>query len=219
MSNHVADKLQNIRREYGQHVLDEKNAVSSPIIQFEHWFLEALKTEIDDPSAMVLSTVDAFGHPDSRVVLLKGIESNTFVFYTNYGSVKSQQMSENKCVALNFFWSKSARQVRVRGTVSRVSEATSDAYFAVRPRMSQLSAHASRQSHIIATREELEKRLYDLSIQYGDDKFIPRPFNWGGFAVYPTEIEFWQGRDNRMHDRLQYRRSKNEQGEMLRLEP
>ena len=219
MSHQVSELARNTRREYGQHGLNENMVAASPIIQFESWFSEAVKAEHDDPSAMVLSTVDSSGRPDSRVVLLKGIESDSFVFYTNYNSIKAQEFSVMPHVALNFYWSKLARQVRVRGEVSRVSDTVSDEYFASRPRMSQLSALASFQSEVIPNREVLEARLHALAIKYPENTPINRPSFWGGFSVRPVEIEFWQGRDNRLHDRIHYQKGSNNQWAITRLSP
>ena len=206
-----------IRREFGDLSLSEEETLSSPLLQFEHWFADARVHEHDDPTAMVLSTVDAQGRPDARVVLLKGTESGAFVFYTNYGSVKSLEIQATPYAALTVYWSKMARQVRIRGPVHRVSEATSDAYFASRPLMSQLSAMASSQSQELKSRAILEQRLHQLETQYRDNP-VPRPFNWGGFAVIPDEMEFWQGRDNRLHDRIHYARQ-GENWQKRRLAP
>ena len=219
MSHQVTEQALNSRREYGQSALTEKIIAASPMLQFESWFLEAMQTELDDPTAMVLSTVDRAGRPDSRVVLLKGVELGAFVFYTNYSSTKAQELSSTPHVALNFFWSKMARQVRIRGEASRVSDDVSDAYFASRPRMSQLGAWASHQSEVIPDREVLEARLRALSIEYPENTVIPRPSFWGGFAVCPVEIEFWQGRDNRLHDRIRYQKAGDNQWCIKRLSP
>lgn len=206
------------RREYGQAVLDESQVASCALVQFEVWLSDALNAELDDPTAMVLSTVDSTGRPDSRVVLLKGLELDSFVFYTNYDSVKACQIGMNAKGALNFYWPKLVRQVRVRGDITRTTDACSDAYFASRPRMSQLGALASHQSHVIPNRTVLEAKLSELELAY-QDKPIPRPLTWGGFALYPHEIEFWQGRDNRLHDRLHYKRLDAERWQIMRLAP
>jgi len=195
--------IADIRREYGDTCLNEKETPSSPFLQFERWFQDACEQEEHDPNAMVLSTVDRDGVPDARVVLLKGIESQAFIFYTNYNSVKGIEIAENPRVALTFYWPKMARQVRIRGAISRVNDATSDAYFASRPVMSQLSAMASAQSECIESRQWLEDKWEALARLYANQP-IPRPSHWGGYAVNPFEIEFWQGRDNRLHDRIRY---------------
>ena len=197
--------ISDIRREYGNLSLSEEEADVCPIAQFERWFAEVVITEKSDPTAMVLSTADKLGHPDSRVVLLKGVDAGTFVFYTNYESVKSIQIHTNPYVALNFYWPEMARQVRIRGRVERASKAQSDTYFASRPKTSQLSAITSPQSTEISGREELERILNDLIAKHQQQPIV-RPTNWGGYVVIPDEIEFWQGRDNRLHDRIHYYR-------------
>lgn len=195
--------MADIRREYGDTSLNEEETLMSPLLQFEQWFQDARIHEHDDPTAMVLSTVDAEGFPDARVVLLKGIEESQFIFYTNYHSVKGREIAANPHVALTFYWSKMARQVRVRGSITRVSDAMSDAYFETRPFMSRVSAIASYQSEEITSRQMLADKCDALAVQYLD-KPIPRPEYWGGYAVTPLEVEFWQGRDNRLHDRIRY---------------
>lgn len=201
--------LPDIRRDYGQFSLSDESVVADPLIQFKLWFEEITVQEKNDPTAMVLSTVDEQGLPDSRVVLLKGLEEGQFVFYTNYQSTKAQQISENHHVALNFYWPETARQVRVRGSVTKVSAKASDNYFSSRPINSQLSAVISPQSKEIAGRAVLEDALNDLIAQSSNEQ-IKRPDYWGGYKVAPQEIEFWQGRDNRLHDRIHYYRQKEE---------
>jgi len=191
------------RREYGQLSLNEEEVADSPLVQFDQWFAEATSSEALDPTAMILSTVDANGRPDSRVVLLKGIENNAFVFYTNYDSVKSVELETHPYAALNFYWPSLVRQVRIRGPVTRVSDAVSDAYFASRPKKSQCGAIASAQSQVITEREALEVHVEKLMQDHAGD-VIKRPANWGGFAVSVDEMEFWQGRDSRLHDRILY---------------
>jgi len=208
------EQIASHRREYGQLSLNEKDVADSPWIQFEQWFDEAASSEILDPAAMVLSTVDAHGHPDSRVVLLKGIENNAFIFYTNYNSVKAVQLEITAYAALNFYWPVLARQVRVRGPVLRVSDAVSDAYFASRPKKSQCAAIASAQSKVITDRKILEAEVDRIM----HDDAIKRPAHWGGFAVSVDEMEFWQGRDSRLHDRILYVK-KDKSWEKSRLAP
>jgi pyridoxamine 5'-phosphate oxidase len=209
--------IADIRREYGKLSLSEDKVPECPMTQFERWFADVVKTEKSDPTAMVLSTVDEQGHPDSRVVLLKETKDGSFIFYTNYQSAKSIHIKTNPYAALNFYWPEMARQVRVRGRVKKVSKEQSSAYFSSRPRTSQLSAMASPQSSEIINRQELEQRLNDLITKYQQEPLICPDF-WGGYEVIPDEIEFWQGRDNRLHDRIHYYR---DQGKWLhrRLAP
>lgn len=209
--------LTDIRREYGELHLSEAEAMDDPLAQFRLWFEEVLKAEIHDPTAMVLSTADAQGMPDSRVVLLKGFEDGAFVFYTNYQSAKAMQLQTRPYAALNFYWPHMARQVRIRGRVKQASASLSDDYFASRPRTSQLSAIISPQSQALADRNELEARL-NLCIEKLGQNAVIRPQYWGGYLVMPDEIEFWQGRDNRLHDRVHYYRE-NGQWQHRRLAP
>ncbi|MCW8408668.1 pyridoxamine 5'-phosphate oxidase [Legionella sp. PATHC035] len=195
--------IADIRREYGDLNLSEESLPDDPLVQFKLWFEDVLKNEKNDPTAMVLSTVDNRGYPDSRVVLLKGVDDGTFVFYTNYQSTKSKQIQNNPHVALNFYWPQMARQVRVRGQIKQVDEEQSDLYFSSRPIKSQFSAIISPQSHEVTGRESLEKALNDLIQKHGQEPVL-RPSYWGGYMVIPDEIEFWQGRDNRLHDRIHY---------------
>lgn len=199
--------MTDIRREYGGLALNEETVQQCPITQFKRWFEEVLLTEISDPTAMVLSTVDQTGHPDSRVLLLKGLEDDAFIFYTNYQSTKGLQLRQMPYAALNFYWPQMARQVRVRGRIKRVSAAQSDVYFASRPVASQISAIASAQSREIADRKSLEDRVNTLNLKY-EQKAIARPRFWGGYMLLPEEMEFWQGRDNRLSDRIYYCKKK-----------
>ncbi len=195
--------LADIRRDYGELSLSEESVQSEPIAQFKRWFDDVLQNEKNDPTAMVLATVDEKGCPDTRVVLLKGLEEGNFLFYTNYQSAKAIQINNNPYAALNFYWPQMARQVRIRGRVKKVSREQSDAYFSSRPIKSQFSAIISHQSQELINRAVLEHALNDLIEQHGQ-KPIVRPDNWGGYMIIPEEIEFWQGRDNRLHDRIHY---------------
>lgn len=197
--------IADIRRDYGELSLSEESALEDPIAQFKLWFEDVLHNERYDPTAMVLSTVDDRGCPDSRVVLLKGLNDGNFEFYTNYQSAKAMHIEHQPYVALNFYWPQMARQVRIRGQVQRLSTQESDSYFVSRPIKSQLSALISPQSQQVSDRGALEKALNDLIKKHGQEPVV-RPENWGGYKVIPDEIEFWQGRDNRLHDRMHYYR-------------
>ncbi len=197
------EDLSNIRQNYGELELLEKDLATDPIIQFTLWFQEHTQLVKDTPNAMVLSTVDQHGWPDSRVVLLKGLDKEQFVFYTNYYSAKGLQLDANPHAALNFYWPENMRQVRVRGKVTKVSEKQADDYFHSRPVPSQFSTIASPQSQEISSRDKLFADL-DKVVKMYAGKEIVRPKHWGGYALTPQEIEFWQGRDNRLHDRIQY---------------
>lgn len=209
--------IADIRRQYGALNLNEALMEENPFTQFKHWFEEVLNSEKSDPTAMVLSTVDEQGWPDSRVVLLKGIEDNSFIFYTNYESNKARQLEKNPYAALNFYWPQMARQVRVRGAIHPTSEVQSDKYFQQRPMESQIAAIASPQSREIANRQALED-IYNQLLAYYTEHPICRPDNWGGYQVFPEQIEFWQGRDNRLHDRVQYLKQ-DQQWVVRRLAP
>lgn len=186
--------------------LEEANAPDDPLALFERWFGEARDADLVDASAMTLATADAGGRPSARTVLLKGFGADGFRFYGNYDSRKARELETNPYAALAFWWDRLERQVRVEGPVRRLPPAASDEYFATRPRGSQLGAHASPQSRPIGGRKELEDALHRLSERFGDGP-VPRPPNWGGYAVVPEVIEFWQGRENRLHDRLRYTRA------------
>jgi len=209
--------LSNIREEYGALDLLEKDVALDPIKQFELWFQEHLDLVKNTPNSMVLSTVDSLGCPDSRVVLLKSLDKGRFVFYTNYYSAKGLQLENNPHAALNFYWAENMRQVRVRGVVIKVDEKQADEYFHSRPLPSQFSAIASPQSQEISSRDILFAKLEEVEKMYAD-KEVVRPKHWGGYALVPHEVEFWQGRDNRLHDRIKYY-NKNDTWCFRRLAP
>ena len=211
--------LAHLRQDYRLASLDIPDVASDPIEQFKKWFDEALKSELLEPNAMTLATVSVQGQPSARVVLLKGIENQGFVFYTNYESRKGEQLAANPNAALCFCWLELQRQIRIEGTVEKVDAATSDAYFKSRPVSSQIGAWASPQSDVIEDRAVLEenedyyKKQFDTE---GGD--IPRPEHWGGYVLKPTLIEFWQGRSSRLHDRILYIFD-GEEWEIVRLAP
>jgi len=188
-----------------------------PLELFQHWFAEAKRAGVEVPEAMTLATADGGGVPSARMVLLKGADEDSFVFYTGYGSRKSEELEQNPRAALVFYWRPLGRQVRVEGSVERVSEPESATYFATRPRGSQLAAWASLQSRPLGSREELDRRYADLELEY-EGRDVPLPPHWGGYRLHPEAIEFWEHRENRLHDRLRYTRAR-EGWKVERLSP
>jgi pyridoxamine 5'-phosphate oxidase len=197
-------KLADLRQEYMRAGLSEAQIEQDPFRQFQRWFDDALAAKLPLPNAMTLATVDPDGDPSARIVLLKGVEDGGFVFFTNYRSRKGRELAARPAACLVFQWSDLERQVRVDGAVHRVSAAASDAYFASRPLGARLSAWASAQSEKVASRSVLESSMDAVRAQHGDNP--PRPSHWGGYRVMPHAIEFWQGRADRLHDRLRYAR-------------
>lgn len=197
----------------------EVDVDQDPITQFRHWLDDAIKIGMIEPIAMTLATVDADGRPSARVVLLKGLDADGFAFYTNYHSRKAQALAARPFAAATFWWDRLERSVRIEGAVEKLTAAESEAYFRSRPQGSQVGAITSRQSQVIASRAELDARLADNLARYASDPVPFDPTQWGGYRIRPEVIEFWQGRDNRSHDRLRYRRTDAGGWVIERLEP
>ena len=205
----TSQTLARLRREYGDRGLDADDLADDPVTMFRRWLDDTVESGLHEPNAMVVSSVSAEGRPSSRVVLLKGLSDKGFVFYTNLESRKAREIEARPQVALLFPWHDLQRQVRVEGTASRVSAEEDEAYFASRPRGSQLGAWASPQSQVVASRATLDERYGGVPAQFADLDEVPLPPFWGGLRVEPRVVEFWQGRKGRMHDRLVYRRGED----------
>ncbi|MCW3082068.1 pyridoxamine 5'-phosphate oxidase [Segetibacter sp.] len=199
MHQSIAD----IRKDYKLRSLSEEDVSSDPIEQFTNWWSEAVNSKIDEVNAMTLATATPDGIPSARIVLLKGLSKDGFLFFTNYNSQKGKELAANAKGALVFFWKELERQVRIEGTVEKVSEADSAAYFASRPAASKIGAWASDQSTIVSSRKIIEESFLKYQDRFGEGN-IPKPTHWGGYIVKPVRVEFWQGRRSRLHDRILY---------------
>lgn len=207
--NSISGRLAQIRQDYQKATLNEAQAGDDPVSFFKKWLNEAEDAAVTEVNAMALATVDIDNHPDARIVLLKGIDDDgNFIFYTNYDSDKGKELAAHPTAALVFFWKELERQVRIKGSISKSSAAESDAYFHSRPEASRISAAASPQSEKIS-REALEARVIELTENHRGNA-IERPAHWGGYKLQPDKIEFWQGRANRLHDRIVFERATNE---------
>jgi pyridoxamine 5'-phosphate oxidase len=209
----------NFRNEYGKSKLEDHHLPENPVELFEKWLLEAFDCDIPEPTAMTLATSNTEGRISSRIILLKGFDLNGFQFYTNYKSQKGRELEENKYAALSFFWPELERQIRIEGTVQKISPKDSDLYHSARPRNNQLGAWASEQSSPIADRDTLEAQFEAVKKAYRDHAVIPRPEYWGGYRLSPDRIEFWQGRENRLHDRIEYHLDSTDRWRRQRLSP
>jgi pyridoxamine 5'-phosphate oxidase len=214
MNKNIAD----IRKDYQLQSLLETDIAANPFTQFNRWWDDAVKSELDEVNAMTLATASLTGIPSARIVLLKSVTENGFVFFTNYNSHKGKMLEENPQACLVFFWKELERQIRITGKVEKVSAAESDTYFNSRPTGSRIGAWASPQSGVITSREVIEKNIIKYEEEFADVN-IARPPHWGGYMVIPTVIEFWQGRPNRLHDRLQYSKLQDASWKIERLAP
>lgn len=214
MDKRIAD----IRRDYSHKSLSEKDADPNAIKQFQNWWTETLNSKIEEPNAMTLATASIDGLPSARIVLLKEFNEKGFIFFTNYESYKAQQLTENPKACLVFFWKELERQVRITGLIEKVSGKQSDEYFSSRPESSRIGAWTSPQSRVIESRQWLDEKFNELVNKMEGTK-ISRPAYWGGYIVKPVVIEFWQGRPNRLHDRIQYTLEENGGWKIERLAP
>jgi pyridoxamine 5'-phosphate oxidase len=210
--------IADLRRDYAQARLDEREVDADPIAQFGKWFAEAQNAELLEPNAMTLATATPDGVPSARLVLLKSFDDRGFTFFTDYRSQKGCELEANPRAALAFFWGELERQVRIAGSVTKLSREETEQYYRSRPRGSRLGAWTSHQSAVIPSREALEQRLREVTARFPDGE-IPLPPHWGGFLVRPDTIEFWQGRPSRLHDRIRYSRGQGDAWRVERLSP
>jgi len=210
------NNLKNMRSSYEQDQLLESNIDKNPFIQFTNWFEQVIKAKIINPNAMILATASKKGIPSARVILLKDYDKTGFTFYTNYGSKKGKELIENPNASLLFWWKELERQIRIEGKIKKISKKESIEYFNLRPLKSRYGALASNQSEVVESREVLEKKFSDLEKKFGDHP--PKPENWGGYKLVPDRFEFWQGRSDRLHDRICYEKVEYD-WKIFRLQP
>ncbi len=212
--------LEKLRNDYALSALKMEDTAADPYEQFARWMEAAIRENLPEPSAMALATTDEGGQPSVRMVLLKGVKPGKgFVFYTNYNSRKGQELIRNPKAAVVFYWEAMQRQVRIEASVEKIAQVDSETYFQSRPKGSQIGAIASPQSQVIPSRTELEQKVLELEATHKDEQKLPCPENWGGFILIPHRFEFWQGRSNRLHDRIQYRPDENGGWKRERLAP
>lgn len=207
-----------IRKDYQLQQLDEAHAATDAISQFNNWWQDAIKSNIEDVNACTLATASSNAKPSARIVLLKGFDQNGFVFFTNYQSHKGRELDENPQACMVFYWKELERQIRIEGLVQKVAATESDDYFLSRPTGSQLGAWASPQSIVITNRQQIEENVKKYEAEF-ENKPVTRPEHWGGYLLQPQLLEFWQGRSNRLHDRLQYNLQANGDWQICRLAP
>lgn len=208
-----------LREDYSSLKLEEQEMDPNPIQQFQNWFEEAIEAKVPEPNAMTLATVKPDGKPAARIVLLKGFDENGFVFFTNYNSDKGLELAHCPYAALSFWWIEQQRQIRIEGKVEKISAGDSTNYFQSRPRGSQIGAWASPQSQSIENRAVLEKNVADWEKEFKGKEKLPRPTHWGGYCLKPSSLEFWQGQQNRLHDRIKYIIQKDNSWKWVRLAP
>ena len=216
--NKVKSHIKTLRFKFAESRLSEEKISRSPFVQFEGWLRHSLRSKVNEPNAMTLATSLSNGEVDARIVLLRDYNTKGFSFFTNYHSIKGKEIRQNKKVCLNFFWAEVHRQIRIKGVIEKLSSTASNAYFASRPRSSQLAAWASHQSEKLSGLDELESRYKFYEKKYSGRK-VPRPPHWGGYIVRPTYFEFWQGQTNRMHDRIIYEKNRRGKWSISRLNP